>query len=132
MGYIAAALAFMLPGGIGAREAGLAAVLSVALPLGVAFAVAVALRLLQLTIELLRRRGHAGDRAPHPSALTCTACSSSAAGGMAGRMLAATLRDAVAVDRSRFEAGRDDPGALLDEASGCGWVVNAHRRDQAR
>ena len=39
-------------------------------------------------------------------------------------MLAATLRDAVAVDRSRFEAGRDDPGALL-KASGCGWVVNA-------
>jgi hypothetical protein len=52
VGYIAAALAFMLPGGIGAREGGLAAVLSVALPLGVAVAVAVALRLLQLTVEL--------------------------------------------------------------------------------
>jgi hypothetical protein len=53
VGYIAAALAFVLPGGIGAREGGLAAVLSVALPFGVAVAVAVALRLMQLTIELL-------------------------------------------------------------------------------
>ena len=52
VGYIAAALAFVLPGGIGAREGGLAAVLSVAFPLGVGVAVAVALRLLQLTIEL--------------------------------------------------------------------------------
>jgi hypothetical protein len=52
VGYIAAALAFMLPGGIGAREGGLAAVLSVALPLGVGVAVAVGLRLLQLTVEL--------------------------------------------------------------------------------
>ena len=52
VGYIAAALAFVLPGGIGAREGGLAAVLNLALPLGVAFAIAVALRLLQLAMEL--------------------------------------------------------------------------------
>jgi hypothetical protein len=52
VGYIAAALAFVLPGGIGAREGGLAAVLSVVLPFGVAVAVAVALRLLQLALEL--------------------------------------------------------------------------------
>jgi hypothetical protein len=52
VGYIAAALAFMLPGGLGAREAGLAAVLNTALPLAVAVAIAVALRLLQLTVEL--------------------------------------------------------------------------------
>jgi hypothetical protein len=52
VGYIAAAMAFMLPGGLGAREGGLAAVLSLALPLAVGVALAVALRLLQLTIEL--------------------------------------------------------------------------------
>jgi hypothetical protein len=52
VGYLAAAFAFVLPGGIGAREGGLAIVLDVALPLGVAVAVAVALRLLQLTLEL--------------------------------------------------------------------------------
>ena len=46
------------------------------------------------------------------------------AGGMLGSMLAATISDAVAVDRSRFEAGRDDPGALLDETR-CDQVVNA-------
>jgi hypothetical protein len=52
VGYVAAALAFMLPGGLGARETALAAVLSLALPLAVAVAIAVALRLLQLTMEL--------------------------------------------------------------------------------
>jgi hypothetical protein len=52
VGYIAAALAFVLPGGLGAREGGLAVVLSVALPLAVAVAIAVALRLLQLALEL--------------------------------------------------------------------------------
>jgi hypothetical protein len=53
VGYIAAAIGFMLPGGLGAREAGLAAVLSVAVPVAVAVALAVALRLLQIAIELL-------------------------------------------------------------------------------
>jgi dTDP-4-dehydrorhamnose reductase len=43
---------------------------------------------------------------------------------MLGSMLKATLPGAVAVDRLGFEAGRDDPGALLDRA-GCAWVVNA-------
>jgi dTDP-4-dehydrorhamnose reductase len=43
---------------------------------------------------------------------------------MLGCTLAATLADAVPVDRRRFEAGRDDIGRLLDE-TGCEWVVNA-------
>jgi hypothetical protein len=52
VGYIAAMLAFVLPGGIGARETGVAVVLSATLPVGVAVAVAVALRLLQMLVEL--------------------------------------------------------------------------------
>jgi uncharacterized membrane protein YbhN (UPF0104 family) len=52
VGYLAAALGFMVPGGLGARETGLAVVLSATLPVGVAVAVAVALRLLQMTVEL--------------------------------------------------------------------------------
>jgi hypothetical protein len=52
VGYLAAMLAFMLPGGIGARETGLAVVLSATLPVAVAVAVAVALRLLQMVVEL--------------------------------------------------------------------------------
>jgi glycosyltransferase 2 family protein len=52
VGYIAAMLAFMLPGGIGARETGLAVVLSATLPVAVGVAVAVALRLLQMVVEL--------------------------------------------------------------------------------
>ena len=52
VGYIAAMLAFMLPGGIGARETGLALVLSATLPVAVSVAVAVALRLLQMVVEL--------------------------------------------------------------------------------
>jgi hypothetical protein len=43
---------------------------------------------------------------------------------MLGRTLAATLAEAMPVDRRRFEAGRDDIGPLLDE-TGCEWVVNA-------
>jgi hypothetical protein len=52
VGYLAAMLAFMLPGGIGARETGLAVVLSATLPVAVAVAAAVALRLLQMVVEL--------------------------------------------------------------------------------
>lgn len=52
VGYIAAAFAFALPGGIGAREGGLAIVLSVALPIAVALAIAVALRVAQMAVEL--------------------------------------------------------------------------------
>ncbi len=52
VGYIAAVIGFMAPGGLGAREAGLAAALSVALPVAVAVAIAVALRLMQLLVEL--------------------------------------------------------------------------------
>jgi glycosyltransferase 2 family protein len=53
VGYVAAMFGFFLPGGLGARETGLAALLAVAVPVAVAVAVAVALRLLQLGIELL-------------------------------------------------------------------------------
>jgi uncharacterized membrane protein YbhN (UPF0104 family) len=52
VGYVAAMFGFFLPGGVGARETGLAALLAVAVPVAVAVAVAVALRLLQLGIEL--------------------------------------------------------------------------------
>jgi uncharacterized membrane protein YbhN (UPF0104 family) len=52
MGYIAALLAFMLPGGLGARETAIAVVLSATLPVAVAVAAAVALRLLQMSVEL--------------------------------------------------------------------------------
>jgi uncharacterized membrane protein YbhN (UPF0104 family) len=52
VGYVAAALGFFLPGGLGARETGLAVVLSATLPVAVGVAVAVALRLVQMTIEL--------------------------------------------------------------------------------
>lgn len=52
VGYVAAALAFMLPAGLGARETALAVVLSAAVPLAVAVAVAVVVRLVQLGVEL--------------------------------------------------------------------------------
>jgi uncharacterized membrane protein YbhN (UPF0104 family) len=52
VGYVAALLAFMLPGGLGARETGLAVVLSATLPVAVAVAAAVALRLVQMVVEL--------------------------------------------------------------------------------
>jgi hypothetical protein len=52
VGYLAAALAFMLPGGLGARETAVAVVLSATLPVAVGVAVAVALRLLQMMVEL--------------------------------------------------------------------------------
>lgn len=53
VGIVAAVIGFMIPGGLGARETGVAAVLSLTVPLAVAFAVAIALRLMQLAIELI-------------------------------------------------------------------------------
>lgn len=53
VGYTVSVLAFMLPGGLGAREAALAAALAVAVPAAVAVAAAVALRLIQIGVELL-------------------------------------------------------------------------------
>ena len=53
VGYVAATLGFFIPGGLGARETGLAVVLSATLPVAVSVAVAVALRLLQMVVELV-------------------------------------------------------------------------------
>jgi hypothetical protein len=53
VGFAASVVAFVLPGGLGAREAAMAAALSPALPLGAALAVAVGIRLAQMLIEVL-------------------------------------------------------------------------------
>ena len=50
--FVAGLFGFLLPGGIGAREAGLVAGLAAAVPATVALAVAVAARVLQTLIEL--------------------------------------------------------------------------------
>lgn len=52
LGYVLSVLGFLLPGGLGAREAGIAAGLTAVAPLSVAVAAAVVLRLLQLAVEL--------------------------------------------------------------------------------
>lgn len=52
IGYAAAIAGFLLPGGLGARETGMAAALSPVMPLAVAIAVAVSVRLIQMGIEL--------------------------------------------------------------------------------
>lgn len=52
VGFAAALLVFVLPGGLGAREAGMAAALSGALPFVVALAVAVGTRLTQILVEV--------------------------------------------------------------------------------
>ena len=57
VGYAGALLAFFVPGGLGVREGAMAAVLSIALPTGVAIAVAVVTRLAQTGIELLYAGG---------------------------------------------------------------------------
>jgi uncharacterized membrane protein YbhN (UPF0104 family) len=49
LGYVAGVVAFVIPGSLGAREAGVALGLSAALPAAVAVAVAIAVRLLQMT-----------------------------------------------------------------------------------
>ena len=64
VGYIAAAVGFMIPGGLGARETGLAAVLSLSVPVGVAVAIAIAVRLIQLAIEILCAAGTSLAAAP--------------------------------------------------------------------
>ena len=53
LGYVAGVIAFVIPGSLGAREAGIALGLSVALPAPVAVAVAIAVRLLQMGVEVL-------------------------------------------------------------------------------
>jgi hypothetical protein len=71
VGYVGALLAFFVPGGIGVREGAMAAVLSLAMPTGVAVATAIAVRLAQTGSELLyaggsvlyaRRLPELGDR----------------------------------------------------------------------
>jgi hypothetical protein len=52
VGFAVSVLAFMLPGGLGAREAGLAAALAPVMPTAIAIAVAVVVRLVQIVIEL--------------------------------------------------------------------------------
>lgn len=53
VGFAASVVAFVLPGGLGARETAVVAALSPILPLTVAIAVAVAVRLMQMAVELL-------------------------------------------------------------------------------
>jgi hypothetical protein len=52
LGYVAGVVAFVIPGSLGAREAGVALGLSAALPWTVAVAVAIAVRLLQMGVEI--------------------------------------------------------------------------------
>jgi hypothetical protein len=53
IGFSASVLAFILPGGLGARELALVAALGPAMPAAVALAVAIASRLVQLAIEIV-------------------------------------------------------------------------------
>jgi hypothetical protein len=53
VGYAGALVAFFVPGGLGVRDGAMAAVLAIALPTGVAIAVAVVTRLAQTGVELL-------------------------------------------------------------------------------
>jgi uncharacterized membrane protein YbhN (UPF0104 family) len=53
VGFSASVLAFVLPGGLGAREVAISAVLALVIPVSVAVAVAVAVRLAQLALEVL-------------------------------------------------------------------------------
>ncbi len=53
VGYFTAQLAFFSPAGLGGREGGVALVLAASLPVGVAVAAAIALRILQLAVELV-------------------------------------------------------------------------------
>jgi hypothetical protein len=57
VGYAGALVAFFIPGGLGVREGAMAAVLSIAMPTGVAIAVAVVTRLAQTGVELLYAGG---------------------------------------------------------------------------
>jgi uncharacterized membrane protein YbhN (UPF0104 family) len=53
LGYVAGVVAFVIPGSLGAREAGVALGLSIVLPTAVAVAKAIAVRLLQMGVEVL-------------------------------------------------------------------------------
>jgi hypothetical protein len=53
VGFAASVIAFVLPGGLGAREGAMTAALSPILPVTVALAVAVAMRLTQMAVEVL-------------------------------------------------------------------------------
>ena len=53
LGFAAGVVAFVIPGALGAREAGVVIALTVVVPATVALAVAVALRLLQMGVEVL-------------------------------------------------------------------------------
>ena len=53
LGYIAGVIAFVIPGSLGAREAGLALGLTAVMPATLAIAVAIALRLIQMGVEVL-------------------------------------------------------------------------------
>ena len=57
VGFLISLAAFFLPGGLGAREAGLAGVLSLSIPFELALAVSVAVRLVQIGLELLLAGG---------------------------------------------------------------------------
>jgi uncharacterized membrane protein YbhN (UPF0104 family) len=52
LGYVAGVIGFVIPGSLGAREAGIAIGLSAVLPAAVAVAVAIAVRLLQIGVEI--------------------------------------------------------------------------------
>ncbi|MGI8512941.1 MAG: lysylphosphatidylglycerol synthase domain-containing protein [Solirubrobacteraceae bacterium] len=52
VGFAASVLAFLIPGGLGAREGGMVAALSPVLPVTVALAVAVGIRLAQIGVEV--------------------------------------------------------------------------------
>ena len=53
VGFLVSLAAFFIPGGLGAREAGLAGALSLAIPFELALSVSVAVRLVQIALELL-------------------------------------------------------------------------------
>lgn len=53
LGYVAGVIAFIIPGSLGAREAGIALGLTAVLPTTLAVAVAIGLRLLQIGVEVL-------------------------------------------------------------------------------
>lgn len=53
VGFAVAVLVFVLPGGLGAREAGIAAALSSAMPFVIALATAIGIRLVHVFVELL-------------------------------------------------------------------------------
>jgi len=53
LGFTAGVIGFVLPGALGAREAGVAVAVAAAVPAGVALAVALVVRLVQIGVELL-------------------------------------------------------------------------------